>query len=186
MFVESGRHVLRTTVKNRNHHGEVDSIEYPYQSLSTSLARKHLYLNLHSATLTSPFLRPCSQFHNIFDLDHFKKALAPDIPVVLEAPAGGWSPAEEKDHSLVVPKYSPPEFYLEHGAPLLKQYGVLKLAGYMHGLGFQGVPHELQRLRCRANYEALRLAPGLQVRRLPLRSGFCALHSSLNQCKTKP
>ncbi|GAQ86361.1 O-fucosyltransferase family protein [Klebsormidium nitens] len=125
-----------------------------------------------------------SQFQNIFDLDHFARTLAPDVRVVLAAPVGAWSPDQEKEHSLVVPKYSPPEFYLEHGAPLLKQHGVLKLAGYMHGLGFQGVPQELQRLRCRANYEALRLAPGLQafadllVERMRAQSGgrFLALH----------
>lgn len=74
-----------------------------------------------------------------------------------------WASTPEAAYSIYIPKYSPPEYYLEHGAPLLRQYGVLKLAGYMHGLAFQGVPQQLQKLRCRANYEALKLVPGLQV-----------------------
>ncbi|XP_072978305.1 O-fucosyltransferase 15-like [Typha angustifolia] len=127
---------------------------------------------LLNATLVVPkFLynsvwRDTSQFSDIYQEEHFINDLKADIPIVKELPVELQSLDLEAMSSLVtdaeVMKESKPSFYVKKVMPILLKNRVIHFVGFGNRLAFDPIPFELQRLRCRCNFHALRFVHKIQ------------------------
>ncbi|KAK9155561.1 hypothetical protein Sjap_003041 [Stephania japonica] len=59
-------------------------------------------------------------------------------------------------------KEAKPSFYLKHILPILKKNRVVHFVGFGNRLAFDPIPFQLQRLRCRCNFHALKFVPKIQ------------------------
>ncbi|CAI5970702.1 unnamed protein product [Closterium sp. NIES-65] len=105
------------------------------------------------------------QFADIFDLDHFISSLRADIRIERRLPRHlAWSTAAyyasspSRRNKLIrsAPLHATKKWYLKRVLPRLKQRGIVALTPFSHRLAFTGLPREIQRLRCRVNFHALR------------------------------
>ncbi|CAI7927580.1 unnamed protein product [Closterium sp. NIES-54] len=98
-----------------------------------------------------------STFADVFDAGHFARALAPWVRVVDRLPSAlRHRPALER----TVPRGSTAEYYETHVRPMIRKAQVLKLNHFDSRLHDQ-LPLDLQKLRCMANYEAVRFVPAV-------------------------
>ncbi|CAI7924937.1 unnamed protein product, partial [Closterium sp. NIES-54] len=112
-----------------------------------------------------------SQFEDIFDIEHFMRYLQRDVLVVRQLPHKyRWSTREfystgvHQNRIKFAPMHATPEWYLKNVLPKLQRHGVVAIAPFTHRLAFDGLPPDVQRLRCRVNFHALRFVE--PVRRL--------------------
>lgn len=127
---------------------------------------------LLNATLVVPkFLyssvwRDPSQFGDIYQEEHFINYLKPDIRIVKELPQELQSLDLEAIGSVVtdaeIMKEAKPSFYLKHILPILRKNRVVHFIGYGNRLSSDPIPFQLQRLRCRCNFHALKFVPKIQ------------------------
>ncbi|KAG0612257.1 hypothetical protein M758_6G014000 [Ceratodon purpureus] len=107
-----------------------------------------------------------SQFGDLYDEDYFIDYLKDDVRIVKELPFELQSLDLEAIEAVVteldVPKEAKPSFYLKHILPLLTKTRVILFEGFGNRLGFDPVSFDIQRLRCRCNFHALRFVPHLQ------------------------
>ncbi|KAJ7300268.1 hypothetical protein O6H91_Y026500 [Diphasiastrum complanatum] len=107
-----------------------------------------------------------SQFADIYDIDFFIDYLQKDLPIVKELPVELQSLNLDAIGSLVtdmeVPKESKPSYFLTNILPILLRNRVVHFLGFGNRLSFDPIPFEVQRLRCRCNFHALRFVPKLQ------------------------
>ncbi|CAI5533379.1 unnamed protein product [Closterium sp. Naga37s-1] len=138
-----------------------------------------------NATLVVPeldhtsFWSDPSEFEDIFDLEHFVETLKDDIRVVRELP-------RRVAHRRVLEKFpiswSPFSYYREDLLLRLKKHRVMRFPLTDSRLANNGVPESIQRLRCRANYRALRYTntisgvAGNLIARLRKLGPYIALH----------
>ncbi|KAG1327042.1 O-fucosyltransferase 2 [Cocos nucifera] len=110
--------------------------------------------------------RDKSQFSDIYHEEHFIDYLKADIRIVKELPVELRSLDLEAIGSLVtddeVMKESKPSFYLKKILPILIKNSVVHFVGFGNRLAFDPIPFELQRLRCRCNFHALRFVDKIQ------------------------
>ncbi|KAJ0725038.1 putative GDP-fucose protein O-fucosyltransferase [Helianthus annuus] len=121
------------------------------------------YLN---ATLVIPnfhfhsIWRDPSKFSDIYDEDFFVKTLENDVRVVNTIP--GYL-MERFDHNMSnvfnfkIKAWAPIRFYRDTVLPRLLEEKVIRISPFANRLSFDAPP-EVQRLRCLANYEALRFS----------------------------
>ncbi|KAE8702443.1 hypothetical protein F3Y22_tig00110482pilonHSYRG00057 [Hibiscus syriacus] len=64
-------------------------------------------------------------------------------------------------YTMRVPRKSPPEYYLDQVLPILQRRSVLQLTKFDYRLA-NNIDDELQKLRCRTNYHALRFTKPIQ------------------------
>ncbi|KAG2265806.1 hypothetical protein Bca52824_072885 [Brassica carinata] len=106
-----------------------------------------------------------SQFGDIYQEERFIEYLKDEVHVVRDLPQHLKS-IDNKNLSLVTDaelvKEAKPVDYIEHVLPLLKKYGMVHLFGYGNRLGFDPLPFDVQRLRCKCNFHALKFAPKIQ------------------------
>ncbi|EOA39909.1 hypothetical protein CARUB_v10008597mg [Capsella rubella] len=106
-----------------------------------------------------------SQFGDIYQEDSFIEYLKDEVNIVKDLPQHLKS-TDNKNLSLVTDtelvKEAKPVDYIEHVLPLLKKYGMVHLFGYGNRLGFDPLPFDVQRLRCKCNFHALKFAPKIQ------------------------
>lgn len=120
-----------------------------------------------NATLVIPELdhhsywKDDSDFANIFDVDWFISFLAKDVPVVKRVPDKFMRSLEKPPYMMRVPRKSEPQFYLDEVLPILVKRRVLQLTKFDYRLA-SDLDEELQRLRCRVNYHALRFTKPIQ------------------------
>ncbi|CAM6121346.1 unnamed protein product [Calypogeia fissa] len=138
-----------------------------------------------NATLIIPeldhasFWNDNSNFEDIFDVDHFISVLAPDVRVVKEVPLDVQksSPAIR----MRVPRKSPPQYYENKVLQKLLSKHVVQLTKFDYRLSNK-LEEDLQKLRCRVNYEALRFTQPiarmgqLLVERMRKSGRYIALH----------
>ncbi|XP_020582284.1 uncharacterized protein At1g04910-like isoform X2 [Phalaenopsis equestris] len=96
-----------------------------------------------------------SEFTDIFDLDHLKKTLADDVRVVSSLPSTHLMtrPVEEKK----TPLHVSPQWIRSRYLRRLNREGVLLLRGLDSRLS-KDLPPDLQKLRCKVAFQALRFA----------------------------
>ncbi|KAH9329534.1 hypothetical protein KI387_001642, partial [Taxus chinensis] len=127
---------------------------------------------LLNATLVLPkFLystvwKDSSQFGDIYQEEYFINYLKLDVDIVKELPLELQSLDMEAIGSLVtdmdIMKEAKPSFYITHILPLLLRNRVVHFVGFGNRLTFDPIPFELQRLRCRCNFHALRFIHKIQ------------------------
>uniref|UniRef100_A0A7N0RBU9 O-fucosyltransferase family protein n=1 Tax=Kalanchoe fedtschenkoi TaxID=63787 RepID=A0A7N0RBU9_KALFE len=120
-----------------------------------------------NATLVIPeldhhsFWKDDSDFINIFDVDWFISSLAKDVPVVRRVPDDYMRSMEKPPYTMRVPRKSSPEYYLDEVLPILLRRHVVQLTKFDYRLT-SDLDEELQKLRCRVNYHALRFTNPIQ------------------------
>ncbi|TQD97869.1 hypothetical protein C1H46_016564 [Malus baccata] len=138
-----------------------------------------------NATLVIPeldqrsFWKDSSNFSDVFDEDHFIKALANDVKIVKKLPkelASG--PRALK----LFRSWASMDYYQDEIASLWEVYEVIRASKADARLANNNLPLDIQKLRCRACYEALRFTPQIEamgkllVDRMRSFGPFIALH----------
>lgn len=123
-----------------------------------------------------------SDFQDIFDVRHFIDSLRDEVRIVRRLPK-----KFGKKHgyqTLVMPpvSWSTEKYYLEQILPLYRKYKVIHFNRTDTRLGNNGISLDIQRLRCRVNFHALRFTPEIEalgqklVHILQQKGPFLALH----------
>eukprot|EP01018_Ginkgo_biloba_P011213 Gb_02062 [translate_table: standard] len=138
-----------------------------------------------NATLVIPemdkrsFWHDSSNFADIFDEKYFIDSLANDVKIVKKLPKElASAPRAVKSFR----SWSGMDYYLEEIAPLLQDYKVIRAAKSDSRLANNNLPPDIQKLRCRVHYDALRFAPRIEamgrflVERMRSYGPYIALH----------
>lgn len=116
--------------------------------------------------LYSSVWKDVSQFGDIYHEEHFIDYLKPDIRVVRELPQELQSLDLEAIGSLVtdadVVKEAKPGFYKKYILPILHKNRVVHFLGFGNRLASDPLPPQVQRLRCRCNFHALKFVPKIE------------------------
>lgn len=97
-----------------------------------------------------------SEFKDIFDVDHFITSLRGEVRIVKELPSKLKAKAENGVVFTMPPvSWSNMSYYLHQILPLIRKHKVLHLIKTDARLANNGMPLELQKLRCRVNYNSL-------------------------------
>ncbi|KAM7514554.1 hypothetical protein LguiA_004137 [Lonicera macranthoides] len=119
-----------------------------------------------NATLVVPeldklsFWQDASNFSDVFDEDHFINSLANDVRVVKELPNELANATVAVEHFR---SWSGLDYYQEDIANMWEDYRVIQAAKSDSRLANNNLPPDIQKLRCRACYEALRFAPRIEA-----------------------
>ncbi|CAA0818261.1 O-fucosyltransferase family protein [Striga hermonthica] len=125
-----------------------------------------------NATLILPVLKQDqiwkdqTKFEDIFDVDHFIDYLKDDVRIVRDIPE--WFTDKTELFSSIrrtvknIPKYAPAQFYIDNVLPRIKEKKIMALKPFVDRLGYDNVPQEINRLRCRVNYHALKFLPEIE------------------------
>ncbi|XP_054809633.1 O-fucosyltransferase 39 isoform X1 [Prosopis cineraria] len=129
-----------------------------------------------NATLVIPYLevnpvwRDSSSFMDIFDVDHFIDVLKDDISIVKELPEEfSWSTREyyaaaiRETRIKAAPVHATAQWYLDNVLPVLQSYGIAAIAPFSHRLTYDNLPMDIQRLRCKVNFQALVFVPHIRT-----------------------
>ncbi|RWR87455.1 O-FucT domain-containing protein [Cinnamomum micranthum f. kanehirae] len=120
-----------------------------------------------NATLVIPeldhhsFWKDDSDFINIFDVDWFISSLSKDVTIIKRISDKAMRSMERPPYTMRVPRKSAPEFYLDQVLPVLLRRHVVQLTKFDYRLTNR-LDDELQKLRCRVNYHALRFTKPIQ------------------------
>eukprot|EP01018_Ginkgo_biloba_P018648 Gb_13782 [translate_table: standard] len=132
----------------------------------TSICNAVAVAGLLNATLVIPkfhfnsIWQDPSKFSDIYDEEHFISTLRDDVRVVRELPE---VIMERFDYNMSniynfrVKAWSPVSYYLEKVLPKLLDTRVIRISPFANRLSSE-VPPNIQRLRCLANYEALKFS----------------------------
>ncbi|KAF7123751.1 hypothetical protein RHSIM_Rhsim12G0108500 [Rhododendron simsii] len=106
------------------------------------------------------------KFEDIFDVDHFIDYLKDDVRIVRDIPE--WFIDKSELFTSIrrtvknIPKYAPAQFYIDNVLPRIKEKKIMALKPFVDRLGYDNVPQEINRLRCRVNYHALKFLPEIE------------------------
>lgn len=107
-----------------------------------------------------------SQFRDIYQESFFIDYLKDDVTIVRELPMELQSLDLEAIGSFVsdmdVMKESKPSFYTTYILPILLRNRVVHFYGFGNRLSFDPVPFDIQKLRCKCNFHALKFIPKIQ------------------------
>ncbi|OVA16898.1 GDP-fucose protein O-fucosyltransferase [Macleaya cordata] len=124
-----------------------------------------------------------SEFQDIFDVDHFITSLRDEVRILKELPPRLKKRVEHgMFYSMPPISWSDISYYLNQILPLIQKYKIVQLNKTDARLANNGLPLEIQRLRCRVNFSALKFTPqieelGRRVIRLLRQNGpFLVLH----------
>ncbi|GAB2210686.1 hypothetical protein Droror1_Dr00015968 [Drosera rotundifolia] len=97
-----------------------------------------------------------SEFSDIFDLEHFKWVLADDVRIVSSLPSTYLRkrPVEASQ----TPFHASPHWLQQHYGPRLRRDGLLLIRGLDSRLSHD-LPSDLQKLKCKVAFHALKFAP---------------------------
>ncbi|KAL2905861.1 O-fucosyltransferase 39 [Bienertia sinuspersici] len=129
-----------------------------------------------NATLVIPLLevnpvwKDSSSFEEIFDVDHFIDVLKDDVNIVKELPFEyAWSTREfyataiRETRVKTAPVHASDHWYLANVLPVLQSYGIAAISPFSHRLAFDNMPEDIQRLRCKVNFQALTFVPHIRA-----------------------
>ncbi|KAJ1413960.1 putative O-fucosyltransferase, plant [Sesbania bispinosa] len=124
-----------------------------------------------------------SEFQDIFDVDNFIASLRDEVRILKQLPPRLKRRVElGLSHSLPPISWSDISYYEKQILPLLRKHKVVHLNRTDARLANNGLPLEIQKLRCRVNYNALRFTSQIEdlgrkiVRILRERGPFLVLH----------
>ncbi|KAG8383609.1 hypothetical protein BUALT_Bualt04G0031700 [Buddleja alternifolia] len=130
--------------------------------LNATLVIPHLEVN--------PVWKDSSTFMDIFDVDHFINVLKDDISIVKELPDEYfWSTREyyataiRANRVKTAPVHASANWYLENVMPIIQSYGIAAIAPFSHRLAFDNMNEDIQRLRCKVNFQALAFVPHIRA-----------------------
>ncbi|WOK94774.1 hypothetical protein Cni_G03479 [Canna indica] len=140
-----------------------------------------------NATLVVPkldqrsFWKDASNFGDIFDVDWFISFLSKDVKIIKELPKKGGKPFRAP-YTMRVPRKCTPRCYQNRVLPVLLKKHVVQLTKFDYRLANK-LETDMQKLRCRVNYHALRFTHSIQemgqklISRMKEKSNhFIALH----------
>jgi len=109
------------------------------------------------------FWADTSDFQDIFDVDHFITSLRDQVRILKELPPRLKIRAEQGNiYSLSPISWSQFSYYENQILPLIKKYKIVHLNRTDARLANNGLPLEIQQLRCRVNYHALRFTSQIE------------------------
>ncbi|XP_073061370.1 O-fucosyltransferase 8-like isoform X1 [Primulina eburnea] len=171
-WADNGSQVTRA-VTLRNHTGYVlVSANGGLNQQRVAVCNAVAVASLLNATLVIPrFLysnvwKDPSQFHDIYQEDTFMNTLKNNVNIVKELPSNLKSKDLKAIGSIVtdsdLSKEATPEEYTENILPILIRNGVVHFLGFGNRLGFNSMPSDVQKLRCKCNFHALKFVPRIQ------------------------
>ncbi|PUZ44770.1 hypothetical protein GQ55_8G147400 [Panicum hallii var. hallii] len=133
---------------------------------------------------TNSFWHDESGFVGIYDVPHFIKTLKYDVRIVMSIPeiTANGKTKKLKAHQIRPPRDAPVSWYATVALEKMKKYGAVYLTPFSHRLAEDIDDPELQRLRCRVNYHALRFKPHIMktsseiVNKLRSEGHFMSIH----------
>ncbi|XXG61165.1 hypothetical protein AAC387_Pa04g2885 [Persea americana] len=138
-----------------------------------------------NATLVIPeldkqsFWQDPSNFSDVFDEEHFISTLANDVKVIKKVPNELVADTKALKHFR---SWSGVEYYQEEIAQMWDDYKVTHAAKSDSRVANNNLPPDIQKLRCRAFYDAVRFAPPIEalgkllVKRMRSYGPYIALH----------
>ncbi|KAK7275038.1 hypothetical protein RIF29_16144 [Crotalaria pallida] len=124
-----------------------------------------------------------SQFGDIFDVDYFIQSLRDEVRILKELPQELKTRVEKRYlYSMPPVSWSNMSFYYNTVLPRIRKYHVVHFTKTDARIANNGIPEEVQKLRCRANYKALRFTPQIEqvgrklVKILRQKGPFLVLH----------
>ncbi|KAH6799137.1 O-fucosyltransferase family protein [Perilla frutescens var. frutescens] len=104
-----------------------------------------------------------SEFQDIFDVDHFITSLRDEVRILKELPPRVKSRVELGIiHTMPPISWSDISYYHNQVLPLIQKYKVVHLNRTDARLANNAQPLDIQRLRCRVNFSALRFTPQIE------------------------
>ncbi|XP_042486648.1 rhamnogalacturonan I rhamnosyltransferase 1-like [Macadamia integrifolia] len=124
-----------------------------------------------------------SEFQDIFDVDHFITSLRDEVRILKELPPRLKRRVElGMVHSMPPISWSNISYYMYQILPLIQKYKIVHLNKTDSRLANNGLPIEIQKLRCRVNFNALRFTSQIEelgrrvIQLLRQRGPFLVLH----------
>nr|VDC86441.1 unnamed protein product [Brassica oleracea] len=104
-----------------------------------------------------------SEFKDIFDVDHFITSLRDEVRILKELPPRVKKRVEFGMYHAMPPiSWSNMSYYQNQILPLVKKHKVLHLNKTDSRLANNGLPVEVQKLRCRVNFNGLKFTPQIE------------------------
>ncbi|XP_050221947.2 O-fucosyltransferase 37 [Mercurialis annua] len=125
-----------------------------------------------------------SEFSDIFDVEHFKRILQADVRIVSSLPSSHLMSRQSVENQ--IPIDVSPLWIRARFSKKLNEEGVLVLKGLASRLS-KNLPPDLQKLRCKVAFHALRFAAPIQelgnrlARRMWIEGPYIALHLRLEK-----
>lgn len=123
-----------------------------------------------------------SNFEDIFDVRHFIESLRDEVRIVKRLPKRFSRKYGYKQLAMPPVSWSNEKYYSEQILPLFSKYKVIQFNKTDARLANNGLPLDLQKLRCRVNFQALKFTPQIEalghklVHILQEKGPFVALH----------
>ncbi|KAM0936756.1 putative GDP-fucose protein O-fucosyltransferase [Dioscorea sansibarensis] len=123
-----------------------------------------------------------SNFDDIFDVRHFIDSLRGEVHIIQRLPKKFLRNTSNDTLTMPPKSWSDEKYYLQQILPLFKKFKVIHFNKTDARLANNGLPIELQKLRCRVNYQALKFTPQIEalgkklINILRGRGTFVALH----------
>lgn len=104
-----------------------------------------------------------SDFGDIFDVDHFINSLRDELMIVKELPLKLRLRSKKRLYSMPPVSWSNETYYLKRILPLSRKHKVIHFDKSDARLANNGLPVQLQMLRCRVNFQALKFTPQIEA-----------------------
>ncbi|KAF6147749.1 hypothetical protein GIB67_006722 [Kingdonia uniflora] len=105
----------------------------------------------------------CSDFKDIFNVKYFISSLRDEVRIVKSLPKKLSRKSHTALFSMPPVSWSNDKYYLKQILPLFRKHKLIHFNKTDARLANNGIPDELQRLRCRVNYKALRFTPQIEA-----------------------
>ncbi|MQL88369.1 hypothetical protein Taro_020934 [Colocasia esculenta] len=145
---------------------ELSGMYLPPENETTGYIFIHAEGGLNQQRIADLLIDLVLKFEDIFDVDHFIDYLKNDVRIVRDIPP--WFTDKAELFTSIrrtvknIPKYASAQFYIDNVLPRVKEKKIMALKPFVDRLGYDNVPSEINRLRCRVNYHALKFLPHIE------------------------
>ncbi|KAK8508025.1 hypothetical protein V6N13_055489 [Hibiscus sabdariffa] len=130
--------------------------------ISLVLYRSNYDFRLRLRTVLNSNSFSGSQFKDIWDVDYFIKSLADEVRIIKHLPPRLRKQVQRDGlYSMPPVSWSNMSYYYNTVFPRFRKYEVVRFTKTDARLG-NNLPVEVQKMRCRVNYEALRFTPAIE------------------------